>query len=70
MIMVDLFSLDLILKSCYLVLFTYPATLEENVPLLKQDTWDNVVVGQMEILQDERNLPDREGDVGTGWVGG
>lgn len=70
MIMVDLFSLDLILKSCYLVLFTYPATLEENVPLLKQDTWDNVVVGQMEILQDERNLPDREGEVGTGWVGG
>ena len=70
MIMVDLFSLDLILKSCYLVLFTYPVTLEENVPLLKQDTWDNVVVGQMEILQDERNLPDGEGEVGTGWVGG
>lgn len=69
MIMADLFSLDLILKSCYLVLFTYPATLEENVPLLKQDTWDNVV-GQMEILQDERNLPDGEGEVGTGWVGG
>ena len=68
MIMADLFSLDLIFKSCYLVLFTYPATLEENVPLLKQDAWDNVVVGQMEILQDERNLPD--GEVGTGSVGG
>ena len=60
MIMVDLFSLDLILKSCYLVLFTYPATLEENVPLLKQDTWDNVVVGQMEILQDVRTKYEME----------
>lgn len=64
-IMSDIFSLGLILKSCYLVLFTYPATLEESVSLLKQSTWDNVV-GQMEILQDERSLPDGEGGRGVG----
>lgn len=67
--MSDIFSLDLILKSCYLVLFTYPATLEESVSLLKQSTWDNVV-GQMEILQDERSLPDGEVGEGSGWVSG
>lgn len=33
--------------------------------LLKQSTWDNVV-GQMEILQDERSLPDGEGGRGVG----
>lgn len=54
-------SLDLNLKSCYLVVFTYLITQAASVDLLKQCSCDKVA-GQMEILEEERGLPDGEGE--------
>lgn len=70
MIMADLFSRDLIFKSCYLVLFTYPTTLEENMPLLKQDTWDNVVVDRWKFCKMGEIYQMGKGKWGLGgWMG-